>query len=128
MITVEFEPRDIIKLELAMKQLDAKVLLMDEWGPFLKKFVKVASEYAPDFPGNTYTRTGHLGESWIDQVLDPLTAQVMNLAIYAGWVVGHEQTALHAGHKWKYAFDVARDHLDYLVQDLWEKVEQIWTA
>ena len=108
-------------------KLDAKVLLKDEWGPFLTRFVGFVSKYPPDFPGNTYTRTGHLGASWTKQVLDPLTAQVMNIAMYAGFVQGHEQTALHAGHKWKDAFLEARRWADFLLEDLWEKAMHIWT-
>ena len=127
MIEVKFEPRDILSLELALTKLDAEILLKHEWGPFLDNFVKYVKIYPPEIPGSSYVRTHHLEESWTSGVVDPLTAQVINAAIYAGWVQGHEQTATHAGHKWTNAFEKGKAHLDYLAQTIMEKAIRIWT-
>jgi hypothetical protein len=126
MIEVKFEPRDIIKLELTMKQLDAKVLLQGEWMPFMGKVVEIVSRYPADFPGNTYTRTHNLEANWHWKVLDALTGQIENLAIYAGWVQGHEQTAGHAGHGWTNAFEKAKDLVYILIERVGDKAEEIW--
>jgi len=128
LIEVEFEPRDILSLELALKNLDAAALLKDEWMPFMARVIEVSGAYPPVPAGSKYIRTFHLNRSWDKEVINPLTAQVLNNAIYAGYVVGHEQTAMHAGTGWKHAFDEASRLLDFLAQKLWEKAERIWTA
>ena len=126
MIEVQFEPRDIVGLDLAMKRLDAKVLLQGEWNPFMVRFIELVGKYPPDFAGNTYKRTGHLGRSWTKQVVDPLTARIGNDAIYAGWVQGHEQMAYHAGHGWQDAFERAKDLIWHLIEKIGDKAERIW--
>lgn len=128
MIEVKVEPRDLIKLNLAMKQLDAAVLLQGEWDPFMTRVIELVGKYPPDFPDNTYVRTGHLGRSWTQEVLNPLQARIGNDAIYAGYVHGHEQIALHAGHGWKHLFDEANRLATVLVEQLWQKAMRIWTA
>lgn len=130
MIEVEIAPQDIMWLENIGTRLDAEVLLKGEWEPFIANVRKVAGAYPPDFPGNTYIRTFHLHRSWNTEVLDPLSAKIENLAIYAGAVHGHpnEQLPLHVTHGWKSLFTVGSKHLDFLAQKLWEKIERIWSA
>lgn len=125
-VEIKVEPRDLIKLDLVMTQLDAQSLLTGEWMPFMTKIVDVVGEYPPDFPGNTYVRTGHLGESWTKEVLNPLQARIGNDAVYAGYVQGHEQIDLHAGHGWKHLFEEAQKYAEYFVEKIGEKAERLW--
>ena len=127
MIEAKIEPRDLMSLNLAMTKLDAEVLLQGEWDPFLVRVVDVVGKYPPDFPGNTYKRTGHLGDSWHKEVINPLSAQVQNVAIYAGWVHGHEQQAGHAGHGWVHLYEKAKWLLGFLIEKIGDKAERIWS-
>jgi hypothetical protein len=134
MIEVKFEPRDIVKFELAMKKLDAGSLLEDEWKPFLENYIKYVKIYPAEIPDSKYIRTHILENSWSYKVVDPLRAQVLNdakqpnSAIYAGWVQGHEQTGGHASNGWTNAFDKAKDHAAYLVQTIMDKAVRIWES
>lgn len=127
MIEVKIPPDELISLDLAMKQLDAEVLLQGEWDPFLTRVVELVGKYPPDFPGNTYKRTGHLGMSWHKEQVDALTGQVQNVAVYAGWVHGFEQTAGHAGHGWVKLWDKAKWLAGFLVEKIGDKAERIWS-
>ena len=132
MLSVEIKKEDILSLELAMKKLDAKVLLEGEWSPFLDRVQVVAGTYPPDFPDNTYKRTGHLGKSWQKEVVNPLEAQIGNAALYAGWVHGHHigepGLDLHVGHGWKNLFDEGSRLLDILAEKIGRKAIGIWTG
>ena len=133
MISVQFEPRDIIGFELAMKGLDARVLLMDEWDPYLVQVIDIIKKYPAPVPDSKYVRTFTLLHSWSHAVVDALTGQILNdaqqpnTAIYAGWVQGHEQTALHAGHGWINAFEKAEDLLYILIERVGDKAELNWS-
>jgi len=73
---------------------------------------KRATKYAPDFPTNTYTRTGRLGRSMAKLIRSNsrgVTGTVYGTGAsaphgidYTGLVkVEGEQAAIHALHKWK---------------------------
>ena len=124
---VEFNPRDLVEFELALKRLDAEVLIKREWEPFLDNFVEVVSKYPPPKEGSKYVRTGNLLRQWQEpKVLDPLTAQVMNIAGYAGWVHGQEQVGFHQETGWIQAFKKGRELIDHLVEKIGDRAERIW--
>jgi len=127
MITAEIDPRDLREFHIAMKGLHPEVLFKDEWLPFVKGIAEIAGEYPPDFPGNTYTRTGNLGRDWRYAVLSPTSAEVGNAAVYAGYVHGHEQIPLHAGHGWRRLFEIGDKRLAAFIQKIEAKVSRLWT-
>lgn len=67
--------------------------------------------YAPERPGQTYIRTGNLGERWAHRRVGPSTAAFVNTADYATYVVGDEdgggQAWMHFGRWW-----TARDRVE----------------
>ena len=121
-------PDELIDLDLAMKGLDAKSLLEGEWGPFLDHAVEVISKYPPVPANSKYLRTGHLWASWHSEQVDALTGQIQNVAEYAGWVHGHEQTAQHKGTGWTYAWDKAKWLAGFFVEKIGDKAEAIWVG
>ena len=126
MIDAKINPKDVLKLKIAMRNLDPKMLFEGEWDPLLNKTVDVVGTYPPDFIGNTYKRTGNLGRNWRGRVNNPLSAQVENLAVYAGYVHGHEQIALHAGHGWKNLYSEGEKLAAEFIKKIAEKVDRIW--
>ena len=107
MIKAEIDPRDLLSFKVAMKGLRPAELFRDEWLPFVRGVRVEAGAYPPDFPGNTYDRTGNLGRNWMYAVLSPLSAEVGNAAWYAGFVHGRDdQWELHASHGWKRLFEI----------------------
>ena len=127
MITAEIDPRDLREFVLAMRGLDPKELFKDEWLPFVKAVAEDAGMYPPDFPGNTYVRTGNLGRNWRYAVLSPLSAEVGNAAVYAGYVHGHEQISLHAGHGWRRLFEIGDKRLADFIRKIDAKVSKLWS-
>ena len=127
MIEAKIPPAELIEFDLALKNLHPEKLLEGEWLPFATDVMLTAANYAPDFPGNTYTRTGHLWESWGRDVESPLSASVFNFALYAGHVQGAEQMAVHAGHGWKKLFDVGLRMAQDFVNMLADKADRIWS-
>ena len=127
MIEVTIPPADLIEFDLALKNLSPEKLLQGEWLPFATDVMLTAGNYPPDFPGNTYVRTGNLWESWGRDVESPLSASVYNSALYAGYVQGTtEQLAVHAGHGWKKLIDVGTKKVEVFIKHLLDKAERIW--
>ena len=126
MIEAKIEPRDLIELDLAMKKLDAEVLLVGEWVPFLEHTLEVIEVYPPVPQDSNYLRTGNLFASWHVEQVNPLMGQIQNVAEYAGYVQGHDQTAQHAGTGWIDAFKKAKDLAWHFVEKIGDKAEAIW--
>ena len=126
MINAKFDPTDVRKLNIALHDLGPEKLLRGKLLPLVKEIGEVAGKYPPDFPGNTYVRTGHLGSSWRHGLINPLTAEVGNAADYAGWVQGTDQTALHRGHGWLNLFKVGDKLVEEFLNKIAAKVDRIW--
>ena len=126
MLEVKIEPRDLLELDLALTKLDAEHILKGEWVPFIDNVVEVVSVYPPVPQDSKYLRTGDLFVAWHAEVVNPLMAQVQNVAEYAGYVQGHEQTAQHKGTGWIELHKKASDMLDIFADKLWQKIETIW--
>lgn len=126
MITAEIDPRDLREFLVDMKGLRPEELFKDEWLPFVKAVGEEAGEYPPDFPGNTYDRTGNLGRNWKYAVLSPTSAEVGNPAVYAGYVHGREQIELHAGHGWRRLFEIGDKRLVEFIKKIEAKVSRLW--
>lgn len=127
MIEAEIDPRDLREFNIDMKGLHPDKLFKGELLPFVKAVAKEAGHYPPDFPGNTYTRTGNLGRSWKYAVLSSTSAEVGNAAHYAGYVHGHEQISLHAGHGWRRLFEIGDKRLVAFIRKIEAKVSRLWT-
>lgn len=126
MITGEIDPRDLREFHLAMRGLHPNRLFKGEWLPFVKAVAREAGHYPPDFPGNTYTRTGNLERNWRYAVLSPTSAEVGNAAHYAGYVHGHEQISLHAAHGWRRLFEIGDRRLAAFIKKIEAKVSRLW--
>ena len=126
MIKVEINEGDVLSLKVALKGLEPKRVFGGELLPFAEDIGDYVGEYPPDFPGNTYIRTGHLGRSWAFRENNPLEAEIRNAAIYAGWVHGHEQLALHAGHDWRHLYNEATRMAVEFMRKIAAKVDRIW--
>ena len=126
MSKAEIDPRDLRQLNINFRDLKPERVLKGELLPFVRDIKRTAAPYPPDFPGNTYKRTGNLGRSWQYVVLSPLSAEVSNAASYAGFVQGHEQTSLHARHGWKYLHEVGDSLLEAFIKKIEAKVVRIW--
>jgi hypothetical protein len=79
---------------------------MDYFGKYHMEFIRA---YPPDYPGNPYTRTNTLFESW---KVDPTKKSSTQLQLYihadapyADLVVGQDQWFLHAEHGWPNAYE-----------------------
>ena len=128
MIEVTIPSDQLLELDLAMKRLDAEVLLKGEWVPFVDNVVEVVSVYPPVPQNSHYVRTGDLFMAWHAEQVDPLSAQVQNVAEYAGWVHGHEQTSQHKGTGWTQLYDKAKWLMGHFVEKIGDKAEAIWSA
>ena len=126
MIEAEINPNDLRELRIAMKGLQPEELLKGELMPFAKGVSEKAGWYPPDFPGNTYMRTGLLGRSWVYGLIDSLSVEVANMAYYAGYVHGPEQYPVHRAHFWRRLYEVADDKIDEFIQKINDKIERIW--
>ena len=127
MSKAEIDPRDLRQLNINFRDLKPERVLKGELLPFVRDIKRTAAPYPPDFPGNTYKRTGNLGRSWQYVVLSPLSAEVSNAASYAGFVQGHEQMSIHAGHGWKYLHEVGDSKLGAFIKKIEAKIDRIWT-
>ena len=126
MIEAEVNPRDLMEFHLAVDGLDPDKLLQGEWLPFLRGIHYDIKPYPPMLPKQKYKRTGHLGNSWEYEVLNPRAAEIGNVARYAGYVQGVEQAAIHTG-RWKRLVDVGERALEEFLERLAKKVDRIWT-
>lgn len=129
-MTEDFEayinPKDLQEYHIVMDHLNPEKVLKPMWGPFLRQIIAEAKPYPPPPAGSTYERTFHLEESWEHQIVNPLRAEVGNVALYAGWVQGVEQAGIHQG-RWTKLVDVTLELFDEFVGKLSRKVGKIWT-
>lgn len=83
--------------------------------------------YAPERPGQTYVRTGNLGDRWAVRPFEPSAAVFVNSAEYATYVVGDEQGQgqawMHSGRWW-----TAYDRVAARFPELIEKLDAYLTA
>ena len=125
MIKVTIDPKDLRELRKDLKALYPKKLVGRDLDPLGKSIIKIAGEYPP--PVSTSKRTGKLGRSWYHTVFG-LDLKIGNLASFAGYVHGKEQTQVHARHGWKKVFQVATTELDKLIKKLEKKVDKLWKS
>ena len=122
MIEAHIDPRDLRELDADLKALMPKHLLKRYMDPLGRSIVDEASRYPPP---SGYPRTGHLGRSWYNRVYG-LDLKVGNLAHYAGYVVGDEQTNAAANVGWKKVRDVMTKKIDEFVQKLEREIDRLW--
>ena len=128
MIKAEIHPDDLRRFKVDLKGLKPEKVLPPILGPFGRAVVEKAGWYPPDFPDNTYVRTGHLGRSWYYKLIGSLEVEVGNTAVYAGWVHGPEQISIHAGHKWRRLFETGDKMINGLIEKIADRVGQLWRA
>ena len=122
MIEAQFDPRQLAELNRDLQALHPKKLVGPELDPMGRRIIKTAEVYPAPVGG---IRTGHLGRSWYHRLYG-LDLTIGNLAVYAGYVHGEEQTARHAQTGWKRVFDVAVDEASKLLKKLEDKAVAIW--
>jgi len=122
MIEAHIDPRQLAELNRDLKALRPENLVGPELDPMGRRVIKTAGVY-PRSVG--YPRTGHLGRSWYHRLYG-LDLTIGNLAVYAGYVHGEEQTARHKQTGWKRVFDVAMDEASKLLKKLEDKAVRIW--
>jgi len=118
-------PKDLQEFHICMDNLHPDKVLEGEWRPFLVPLQRELRTYPPPPMGSKYVRTFNLKRNWQYAVLSPTSAEIGNAAIYAGWVQGVEQAAVHVG-RWPMAVTVAEKHLEAFIDRLAKKVERIW--
>ena len=123
MITGHIDPKDLAEFNRDMKALRPKNLLRGEVDPMSARIIKKASKYAPPVAGSQ--RTGYLGNAWY-RTLHGDDFEIGNLASYAGWVHGEEQTATHRRHGWKRLFEVAATEADKLYKRVEKRIKKSW--
>ena len=126
MIEAEIDPRDLREFMLDMDALHLERLLEGELGPFAKAVGVAAGKYPPPVSGSTYIRTHNLDRNWYYKLLSALSVEVGNLAVYAGYVHGHEQVDFHAAHGWRRLFEMGDTMLENFIEKLIRKAERIW--
>ena len=125
MITAEFDPKDLLEFHIMMENLDPEKVLAGEWRGFLVPMQRELRTYPAPPQGSKYKRTFNLKRNWQYAVLSPRSAEVSNMAAYAGRVQGIEQAPVHVG-RWSKMVDVAEKHLDEFVKKLSDKFGKIW--
>ena len=128
MIEAEIPPAELRELEKDIKALYPEKLLKGELGPFVKEVGAQVGKYPPPVPASSYTRTGHLGRSWVYNVINSLSAEVGNFAKYAGYVHGIRQVEQHRAHGWRRLFEMGGDMWDEFIDKLSEKAGRIWRS
>ena len=126
----EFEayinPKDLQEFHIAIDHLHPEKVLDGEWGPFLRGIIADIKPYPARRENQKYVRTFHLRDSWEWNIKSPLEAEVGNVAVYAGYVQGVEQAAIHV-NRWQRLVDVGERNLEEFINKLMRKVEHIWT-
>ena len=122
MIEAHIDPRDLRELDADLKALMPKHLLKRYMDPLGRSIVDEASRYPPP---SGYPRTGHLGRSWYNRVYG-LDLKVGNLARYAGYVVGDDQTNAAASIGWPRLRDVMTKRIDELLKKLEREIDRLW--
>jgi hypothetical protein len=125
MIEAYFEPKDLLEFHIMMDNLHPDKVLEGEWRGFLTPLKRDLRVYAPPPMGSKYVRTFNLKRNWQYAVLSPTSAEVTNMATYAGWVQGVEQAPIHEG-RWPKAITKVEEHLEAFVKRLSEKFGRIW--
>ncbi len=123
MIKASFKPGQIKELHKDLDAMRPKKLLKRRLDPLAKEVIEHAGAYPPPVSGSQ--RTGHLRREWFYE-LHGLDAEIGNLASYAGYVHGDEQTSVHKRHGWKQIMDVAVDEVDNLIKKLMTKIGRMW--
>jgi hypothetical protein len=118
-------PKDLQEFYICMDDLHPDKVLEGEWRQFLTPLQRELRTYPPPPVGSKYVRTFNLKRNWQYAVLSPTEAEIGNCAVYAGWVQGVEQAAVHVG-RWKQATLIAQEHLDQFIERLSKKVERVW--
>lgn len=95
---------------------------LTEWGKeTLDGHLYGMANYAPPPPNSTYVRTGALGADWGLRRAGKMAIAFTNNMHYAGYVVGQQQAAIHAG-RWWIALERIRERLDKLTAKIADKV------
>lgn len=122
MIEAHIDPKDLADLNRSLRALRPDRLIGPELDPMGRRVIRTAGKY----PGSIGSpRSGHLGRSWYHRLYG-LDLTVGNLAHYAGYVHGEEQTARHKQTGWKRVLDVAMDEASKLIKKLEDKAVRIW--
>ena len=127
MITVEIDPKDVKSLEQALYKLNGKRLLEGEWRDLLVPLKRELRTYPAPPPGSRYVRTHNLKRSWQYAIVSPERAEVSNTAIYAGYVQGENQAAVHQG-RWSIFTEVGGRHFSEFIDKLTTKIGKIWAS
>ena len=128
MIEAEIPPEDLRELMLDLKGLRPEHLFKGHMGPFVKEIGMQTGKYPPPMADSAYVRTGHLGRSWYYNVIDSLSAEVGNLAIYAGWVHGPKQVDYHGAHGWRRLYEMGDKTMKAFVRKMEERIDRIWRS
>jgi len=124
--TASIDPKDLLEFHIAMDHLQPDKLLENEWRPFMLPMQRELRVYPAKLPNQKYVRTLNLKRNWQYAVLSPTSAEIGNAAIYAGYVQGVEQAAIHVG-RWSKMVDIGEKHLEAFIEKLSKKVERVWT-
>ena len=125
MLEIKINPVQLRELHKDIKALRPKKLLKQRLNPLGKQVIKIAGEYPP--PISTSRRTGRLGRSWYHR-LHGLDLKIGNLATYAGYVHGEQQTEVHKQTGWKRVMEVMDDEVSKLIKKLGTKVNKLWKS
>jgi len=123
---VYIDPKDLAEFNICMENLDPAEVLKDEWRGFLVPLKREFRNYPPELANQKYKRTYNLKQNWQYAVLNPTTAEITNMATYAGWVQGVEQAGIHEG-RWPVAVEVADTRLEEWISKLSAKFGKIWS-
>ena len=122
-LEVQVDDRQLQETLEALAALEPGRLMQDEGRDFAQDVIMVTGMYPPPLP--TSRRTGQLGRSWYHQVMG-LDVDIKNLAPYAGYVHGDEQTFRHRLTGWKRLRDEIENALDRLIERLERRAEELW--
>ena len=123
---VSIDPKDLAEFHIAMENLDPEKVLKEEWRSLLVPLKRELRTYPAEIPGQKYKRTGNLKRNWQYAVLSAKSAEVSNMASYAGWVQGVGQAEVHQG-RWSIMMEVGERHLQEWIEKLSAKIGRIWT-
>ena len=102
-------------------------------GPWNKPGPYPAKWYQRHFGSRWARKSGSTGgadtsermqKQWIAEQRNPFEAVVGNRASYSSYVVGEEQTDVHARHGWKKLSDVGKMNQDKLLRFIAEEIEK----
>jgi hypothetical protein len=128
MFSVEWDQEDINQLNISLGGLIPEELVKGELMPFTREFMEYVSTYPPPKADSSYIRTNNLWESWHYAQVNPLTTQVTNYAVYAGYVQGREQVAMHKETGWRRLYEEAPKWARMLIDKLAHKAGIVWSS